>query len=197
MDTFDSFWEMDSDKKLSRKLNRPRHWRWRRSDDNSSIFFSSKRRAKNYDAILLSNYDSAEKNILNYAYMLKNGAGRYNIFFLFFTQSLLNPPFCVVSWRIHQCFCSSTIRFLHIRHFSSSTNNLAHAQTLSRMNSPSGRMNIGRVNIEFFPGWKKIKQRRISFVLGYISLWFFKTKFRSCIGNFFIFFLNNGLYSLK
>jgi hypothetical protein len=29
MDTFDSFWEMDSDK----KLNQPR--RWRRSDDNS------------------------------------------------------------------------------------------------------------------------------------------------------------------
>jgi hypothetical protein len=31
MDTFDSFWEMDSDK----KLNRPRRW----SDDNSSTFF--------------------------------------------------------------------------------------------------------------------------------------------------------------
>ena len=32
---------------------------------------------------------------------------------------------------------------------------------------------IGRVNIEFFPGWKKIKQRRISFVLGYLrmTLW--------------------------
>jgi hypothetical protein len=36
MDTFDSFWEMDSDK----KLNRPR--RWRRSDDNSSTFFLRK-----------------------------------------------------------------------------------------------------------------------------------------------------------
>jgi hypothetical protein len=31
-------------------------------------------------AILLSKYDSAEKK-LNYAYMLKNGIGRYNIFF--------------------------------------------------------------------------------------------------------------------
>ena len=29
---------------------------------------------------------------------------------------------------------------------------------------------IGRVNIEFFPGWKKIKQRRISFVLGYLRM---------------------------
>jgi hypothetical protein len=29
---------------------------------------------------------------------------------------------------------------------------------------------IGRVNIEFFPGWKKIKQRRISFVLSYLRM---------------------------
>jgi hypothetical protein len=29
---------------------------------------------------------------------------------------------------------------------------------------------IGRVNIEFFSGWKKIKQRRISFVLGYLRI---------------------------
>jgi len=43
--------------------------------------------------------------------------------------------------------------------FSSSTNNFAHAQTLSRIGSLSGRMNIGRVNIEFFLGWKKMKQR--------------------------------------
>ena len=38
MDTFDSFWEMDSDKKRNLKLNRPR----RRSDDNSSTFFLRK-----------------------------------------------------------------------------------------------------------------------------------------------------------
>jgi hypothetical protein len=31
-------------------------------------------------------------------------------------------------------------------------------------------MNIGQVNIEFFPGWKKIKQWRISFVLGYLRM---------------------------
>jgi hypothetical protein len=54
--------------------------------------------------------------------------------------------------------------------FSSSTNNFAHAQTLSRMSSLLGRMNIGRVNIEFFPGWEKIKQRRISFVLDYLRM---------------------------
>jgi hypothetical protein len=40
------------------------------------------------------------------------------------------------------------------------------------MNSLSGRMNIARINIEFFTGCKKIKQRRISFVLGYLrSTW--------------------------
>jgi hypothetical protein len=31
-------------------------------------------------------------------------------------------------------------------------------------------MNIGRVNIEFFRGWKKIKQRRKSFFLGYLRM---------------------------
>jgi hypothetical protein len=53
---------------------------------------------------------------------------------------------------------------------SSSTNNFAHAQTLSRMNSLSGRMNIAQVNIEFFTRCKKIKQRRISFVLDYLRM---------------------------
>ena len=57
--------------------------------------------------------------------------------------------------------------------FSSSTNNFAHAQALSRMSSLSGRMNIAWVNIEFFTGCKKLKQRHISFVLGYLRtiLW--------------------------
>jgi hypothetical protein len=45
-----------------------------------------------------------------------------------------------------------------------------HQQTishmLSRMSSLSGRMNIAQVNI----GFKKIKQRRISFVLGYLRM---------------------------
>jgi hypothetical protein len=54
--------------------------------------------------------------------------------------------------------------------FFSSTNNFAHAQTLSRMSSLSGRMNIARVNIRFFTGFKKIKQGHISFVLGYLRM---------------------------
>jgi hypothetical protein len=44
---------------------------------------------------------------------------------------------------IRQYFCSSKIRVLHIRHFlhqQTTTNNFAHAQTLSRMSSLSGRM---------------------------------------------------------
>jgi hypothetical protein len=43
-----------------------------------------------------------------------------------------------------------------------------HAQMLSGMSSLSGRMNIVQVNIGFFTGFKKIKQRRISFVLSYL-----------------------------
>jgi hypothetical protein len=59
-------------------------------------------------------------------------------------------------------FCTSDIFFIN-KQFRTS-------QMLSRMSSLSGRMNVGRVNIEFFPGWKKIKQRRISFVQGYLRM---------------------------
>jgi hypothetical protein len=44
------------------------------------------------------------------------------------------------------------------------------------MSSLSGRMNIAQVNIGFFTGFKKIKQRRISFVLGYKHIDEFYTK---------------------
>jgi hypothetical protein len=39
-----------------------------------------------------------------------------------------------------------------------------------RWSSLSGRMNIARVNIGFFTGFKKIKQGRISFVLSYLRM---------------------------
>jgi hypothetical protein len=42
--------------------------------------YSQSTKIKNYDAIL-SKYDSVEKKILNYAYVLKNGVGLYNILF--------------------------------------------------------------------------------------------------------------------
>ena len=61
--------------------------------------------------------------------------------------------------------------FFHdLCHRLSSSTNFAHAQTLSRMSSLSGRMNIARINIVFFTGFKKIKQQRISFVLGYLRM---------------------------
>ena len=63
---------------------------------------------------------------------------------------------------------NSMVRF--VPWLSSSTNNFAHAQTLSRMSSLSGRMNIARVNIGFFTGFKKVKQQHISFILGYLRM---------------------------
>ena len=67
---------------------------------------------------------------------------------------------------IHDSICDMC--FLHQQTI------FAHAQTLSRMSSLSGRLNIARVNIRFFTGFKKIKQRCISFVLGYLRLTLWK-----------------------
>ena len=47
-----------------------------------------------YDAIL-SKYDSAEKRYINYAYVLKNGVGRFNIYFFYFYANLAESS-CVV-----------------------------------------------------------------------------------------------------
>jgi hypothetical protein len=52
------------------------------------------------------------KKILNYAYVLKNGVGRYNIFFEFLHKACWILPFASFSYRIRQCVCSSTIRFV-------------------------------------------------------------------------------------
>jgi hypothetical protein len=100
--------------------------------------------------------------------VLKNGVGRYNIFFYFYTklaESSFLCRFCIESVNV---FVLPRFDLCHV--LSSSTNNFAHAQTLSRMSSLSGRMNIARVNIGFFTGFKKIKQCRISFVLGYLRM---------------------------
>ena len=132
----------------------------------------------------MSKYDSAEKKILNYAYVLKKAC-----------WILLVVSF---SHRIRQCFvkfhdsycriaivlfiyvsytnkiCSYQIPRFDLCHvLSSSTNNFAHAQALYRMSSLCRSyecMNIVRVNIGFFTGFKKKKQRRISFVLGYLRM---------------------------
>ena len=63
--------------------------------------------------------------------------------------------------------------FVPYVHFPGSTNNFAHAQTLYRMSSLCRSyecLNIPRVDIGVLTGWKKIKQRRISFVLGYLRM---------------------------
>ena len=56
MDTFYSFWEMDSNK----QLNRPRRRRW--SDDNSSTFFLRKVKLKKDTHCQM--YTSKEKNVI-------------------------------------------------------------------------------------------------------------------------------------
>jgi hypothetical protein len=88
----------------------------------------------------------------------------------------LNQDSCL-SWPcffMKQSWTTFVLTFLlTLRHTElnfSPTNNFVHAQTLSRMSTLSGRMNIARVNIGFFTGFKKIKQRRISFVLGYLRM---------------------------
>jgi hypothetical protein len=96
------------------------------------------------------------KKILNYTYVLKNGVGRYNIFFQFLHKACWILLFVSFSYRIRQFFCSIP-RFDLWHVLSSSTNNVAHAQTFYRMSSLSGRMNIARVNIRFFTGFNKIK----------------------------------------
>ena len=52
------------------------------------------------------------KKILNYAYVLKNGVDRYNIFFWFFGKACWILLFVSFSYRIRQCFRSSMIRFV-------------------------------------------------------------------------------------
>jgi hypothetical protein len=74
-------------------------------------------------------------------------------------------------------FCVESVNVFVLPRFDVCTSDIfviykqfAHVQTISRMSSLSGRMNIGRVNIELSLGWKKIKQRRISFSLGYLRM---------------------------
>ena len=136
-----------------------------------SVFSWKKEYIKNYDAILTVKIRFARKKILNYAYVLKNGVGRYNIFFLFLHKAC---------WIL--LFVSFSSMFLFVPCAFSSTNNFAHAQTLYRMSSLCRSyecMNIARVNIGVLTGWKKIKQRHISFLLGYLRmiLWKFQLQY--------------------
>ena len=95
--------------------------------------------------------------------MLKNGVDRYNIFFFIFTQSWI-LLFVSFSYRIVNVLFNSTIRF-SVPCASSSTINFAFPNEFTVRS-----YEYARVNIEFFTGRKKIKQRRISFVLGYLRM---------------------------
>jgi hypothetical protein len=99
----------------------------------------------------------------NYAYVLKNGVDWYNIFFFIFTQSWI-LLFVSFSYRIVNVLFNSTIRF-SVPCASSSTINFAFPNEFTVRS-----YEYARVNIEFFTGRKKIKQRRISFVLGYLRM---------------------------
>jgi hypothetical protein len=79
-------------------------------------------------------------------YVLKNGVGRYSIFFFNFYTRLAKSSF-LCRFRVESVNDFVLARF-DLSMFSLSTNNFTHALTLSRMSSLSGRMNIARVNIE-------------------------------------------------
>ena len=109
-----------------------------------------------------------KKKILNYAYVLKNGVDRYSIFFLILTQSWI-LLFVSFSHRIRQCFIQfhdsiqCTMCFFVNNQFRTCANAFQNEFTVRSYE-------YARVNIEFFTGRKKIKQRRISFVLGYLRM---------------------------
>jgi hypothetical protein len=76
-----------------------------------SIFSWKKGYIKNYDAITVK-IRFGRKKILNYAYVLKNGVGRYNIFFKFLHKACWILLFVSFSCRIHQYFCLCHVLFL-------------------------------------------------------------------------------------
>ena len=73
--------------------------------------------------------------------------GRYNIFFNSYTKLAESSFLCRFRVESVNVFVLPRFDLCHV-HIPSSTNNFAHAQTLSRMSSQSGRMNIARVNID-------------------------------------------------
>jgi spore cortex formation protein SpoVR/YcgB (stage V sporulation) len=105
-------------------------------------------------------------------YVLKNGVGRYNIFFYFYTKLAKSSFLCRFRVESVNVFVLPRFDLSTCSSINKQFNKFAHAQTLSRMSSPSGRMNIARVNIEILLDTRE-SNRRISFVLGYLrmALW--------------------------
>ena len=85
------------------------------------------------------------KKILNYAYVLKNGVGRYNIFLKFLHKACKSLRFVSFSCWIRQCFCSSTIRFEHVffnRQFRTCANAFPNEFPVRLYEYWGGRVNI-------------------------------------------------------
>ena len=135
--------------------------------------------------------------------MLKNGVGRYNIFFNCLHIACWILLFVSFSYIICQCFYSSTIWLVPCAHF-------LHQQTISHMRKRFPEWvhcqviyEYCAVNIECFIGCKRIKQRRISFLLGYLRmiLWKISTAIsikHRILATFNIKIINSdSLYSFK
>ena len=96
--------------------------------------------------------------------MLKNGVDRYNIFFLF-----LHKAESSFLCRFRQCFIQfhdliqCAMCFFVNNQFRTCANAFPNEFTVRSYE-------YALVNIEFFAGCKKIKRRRISFVLGYLHM---------------------------
>ena len=81
----------------------------------------------NLKEIYLAFSPEKKKSIKNFTvYVLKNGVGRYNIFFLYFYTKLANSSF-LCRFRVESVNVCVLARF-DLSTFSSSTNNFAHAQ---------------------------------------------------------------------
>ena len=91
------------------------------------------------------------KKILIYAYVLKNGVGRYSIFLNFYTKLAESSFLCRFRIESVNVFVLPRFDLWHV--LSSSTNNFAYVQTLFRMSSLSDR--IARVNIEILLDTRK------------------------------------------
>jgi hypothetical protein len=93
--------------------------------------------------------------------VLKNGVGRYNIFFFLFTQS--------------DSVCACAKLFVDEEstwHKSNRGIEQKHSRCFYAKTTQKGGFSkhIAWVSIGFFTGFKTIKQRPISFVLGYLRM---------------------------
>jgi hypothetical protein len=97
-------------------------------DISPSVFSWKKRIYKKLRCNSTVKIRFGRKKILNYAYVLKNGVGRYNIFFNFYTKLAESSFLCRFRVEsVNVLVCAMCFFF--------ATNNFAHAQTLYRMRS--------------------------------------------------------------